>query len=247
MPLISYSNNMDPERNLPDNQIQQCIFNWSGGKDSTLALHYALQDPLLNISYLFTSINDSLDRISMHGVRTTLLKDQAESIGIPLYQLRLPEMPGMEEYDRAMHDHLSRLKAQGITHALYGDIFLEDLKLYRENKLSEIGLTALFPLWERDTAELLKEFIRLGYKTIVVCAREELKDFCGRVIDESFINDLPEGIDPCGENGEFHTFVFEGPIFKSPIKFELGEMVFKTFQTAEINTVGYWYIDLIPS
>jgi uncharacterized protein (TIGR00290 family) len=224
----------------------QCLFNWSGGKDSTLALHYALQDPSLRIHYLLTTVNDAFDRVSMHGVRSSLLIKQAESIGIDLYQVRLPEMPGMGEYESAMHCHLSQLRAKGITHSIFGDIFLEDLKQYRENKLAEIGMAARFPLWKRDTTELLREFIALGYKTVVVCAKEGLEDFCGRVIDDSFIDDLPEGIDPCGENGEFHTFAFEGPIFKTPIPFELGEKVFKTYETAEIKGAGYWYIDLLP-
>lgn len=241
-----YNNKANPERYPVKEPRNNCIFNWSGGKDSTLGLHYALQDSQLSIDYLFTTINDGFDRIAMHGVRTSLLLRQTECIGVPLYQVRLPEMPGMEEYECAMHHHLTQLKAKGITHALYGDIFLEDLKVYRENKLAEIGLNAIFPLWKRDTTELLREFISLGYKTIIVCAREELKDFCGRVIDEDFINDLPEGIDPCGENGEFHTFVFDGPIFNSTIRFELGEQVFKTFDTGKIKSAGYWYIDLIP-
>lgn len=224
----------------------QCIFNWSGGKDSTLALHYTLQDPSLHIHYLLTTVNDAFDRVSMHGVRSSLLIRQAESIGIDLYQVRLPEMPGMAEYEHAMQHHLGQLKAEGITHSIFGDIFLEDLKLYREGKLAEIGMTACFPLWKRDTTELLRAFISLGYKTVVVCAKDGLQDFCGRVIDESFVNDLPEGIDPCGENGEFHTFAFDGPIFRSPIQFELGEKVFKTYETAEVKNAGYWYIDLLP-
>ena len=225
----------------------KCLFNWSGGKDSTLALHYVLQDPSVYVKYLLTTLTDAFDRVSMHGVRSSLLIRQAESIGIDLYQVRLPEMPGMGEYEQAMQHHLSQLKSKGITHSIFGDIFLEDLKLYRENKLAEIGMIARFPLWKRDTTELLREFISLGYKTVVVCAKDGLQDFCGRVIDESFINDLPKGVDPCGENGEFHTFVFEGPIFRSPIRFELGEKVFKTYETAEVKGAGYWYIDLLPA
>ncbi|WP_285056358.1 diphthine--ammonia ligase [Pedobacter ginsengisoli] len=225
----------------------KCLFNWSGGKDSTLALHYVLQDPSVYVKYLLTTLNDAFDRVSMHGVRSSLLIRQAESIGIDLYQVRLPEMPGMGEYEQAMQHHLSQLKSKGITHSIFGDIFLEDLKLYRENKLAEIGMTARFPLWKRDTTEVLREFISLGYKTVVVCAKDGLQDFCGRVIDESFINDLPKGVDPCGENGEFHTFAFDGPIFRSPIRFELGEKVFKTYETAAMKNAGYWYIDLLPA
>ncbi|HKG05312.1 MAG TPA: diphthine--ammonia ligase [Pedobacter sp.] len=221
-----------------------CLFNWSGGKDSTLALHYALQNPHLAIKYLLTTVNDGFDRIAMHGVRFSLLMQQTESIGIPLYQVRLPEMPGMETYENAMRHHLTKLKTEGITHSIFGDIFLEDLKKYREEQLKEIGMEAIFPLWKQDTGELIKEFIGLGYQTVVVCAQEGLEEFCGRVIDESFLNDLPEGIDPCGENGEFHTFVFDGPIFRQPVAYQLGEKVYKTFETETVKS-GYWYIDLI--
>lgn len=225
----------------------KCVFNWSGGKDSTLALHHLLQDDELDIQYLLTTINDSLNRVAMHGVREELLIKQAESIGIPLYQVRLPEMPGMDAYDKAMHHHLTHLHQEEITHAIYGDIFLEDLRTYRESKLSEVGLKPIFPLWKQDTKALLKEFIGLGYKTVIVCAQKGLEHFCGRVIDEHFLEELPEGIDPCGENGEFHTFVFDGPIFKQPIAYQTGEKVYKTFETAEVKDAGYWYIDLIPA
>ena len=123
---------------------------------------------------------------------------------------------------------------------------MTDLKAYRETKLSEIGLKSEFPLWKKDTTAVLQELISLGYKAVVVCTQEGLEDFCGRVIDERFIEDLPEGIDTCGENGEFHTFVFDGPLFKEPIDFILGEKLFKTFPSPSEGAVsGYWYIDLI--
>nr|WP_121269187.1 diphthine--ammonia ligase [Pedobacter schmidteae] len=230
---------------MPD---KRSLFNWSGGKDSTLALHHVLQDKAFDIRYLLTTVNDTYNRVSMHGVRESLLIEQADSLGIPLYQIRLPESPDMSTYEQHMHRHLIQLKTEGINHSIFGDLFLEDLKTYREKKLAEIDLIAVFPLWKRDTTEVLKEFISLGYKTIVVCAREGLEDFCGRVIDETFLADLPDGIDPCGENGEFHTFVFDGPIFKHPIKFELGEKIFKTYPSPTADTAnpaGYWYIDLI--
>jgi len=224
------------------------IFNWSGGKDSTLALHHILQDPNFDVRYLLTTVNEAYNRVSMHGVRESLLIEQADSLGIPLYQIRLPESPDMAAYEESMNKHLMLLKAQDITYSIFGDLFLEDLKVYRETKLSEIGLKAEFPLWKRNTTEVLKEFISLGYKTIVVCAQQGLEDFCGRIIDDRFIEDLPAGIDPCGENGEFHTFVFDGPIFKKPIGFTLGEKVFKTYPSPEGEGVrGYWYIDLIDS
>jgi len=182
----------------------------------------------------------------MHGVRESLLIAQTDRIGIPLHQVRLPESPDMKMYEEQMNHHLMLLKAEGITHSIFGDLFLEDLKAYREKKLAEIGMEAIFPLWKRDTTEILNEFISLGYKTIVVAAKEGLEDFCGRIIDETFLIDLPDGIDPCGENGEFHTFVFDGPIFETPIDFTLGEKVFKTYPSpVGDGTTGYWYIDLL--
>ncbi|WP_316789918.1 diphthine--ammonia ligase [Pedobacter frigoris] len=224
------------------------LFNWSGGKDSTLALHYVLQDESFDIQYLLTTVNEVYNRVSMHGVRESLLIEQARSLDIPLYQVRLPESPDMPAYEAHMHKHLSELKAMGITHSIFGDLFLEDLKIYREKKLKEIGIEAVFPIWKRDTTEVLKTFISLGYKTIVVCAKAGLEEFVGRIIDESFIKDLPSDVDPCGENGEFHTFVFDGPIFTKPINFTLGEKVFKTYPSpnGQIDeSTGYWYIDLI--
>lgn len=225
------------------------LFNWSGGKDSCLALHHILAEEVFEVRCLLTTVNEAFNRVSMHGVRESLLIAQAESIGIPLYQVRLSESPTMEAYEESMQRHLDVLHSKGVEYSIFGDIFLEDLRAYRENKLAEMGLKGVFPLWKRDTKELIAEFISLGYRTIVVCAQEGLEDFCGRVIDEHFIADLPEGIDPCGENGEFHTFVFDGPIFTNPIEFSLGEQVYKEFPKPdgeEGKTSGYWYIDLIP-
>ena len=235
-----------------------CIFNWSGGKDSSLALYHCLNNPELDIKYLVTSVNDSVNRVSMHGVREDLLIKQAQSIGIPLYQIRLPEMPGMKEYDEVMSHHLQKLKAEGITHSIFGDIFLEDLKAYREARLAEIGMQAIFPLWKRDTSELVIEFIDLGFETMLVCTQSRIESFLGRVIDRDFIKELPSDIDVCGENGEFHTFAFAGPILKQPIQFVIGEKVFKEFAKPKDKNdtcfskdgnvedkSGYWYIDLM--
>ncbi|MEJ5996097.1 diphthine--ammonia ligase [Pedobacter sp. Du54] len=224
------------------------VFNWSGGKDSTLALHEILKASKFKVRCLLTTVNEAYNRIAMHGVRESLLMAQAKSLGLPLHIVRLPEMPDMNTYEKAMDLHFGILKEQGVGYAAFGDIFLEDLKKYRESQFERIGLKTIFPLWNRDSLDLVKEFIALGYKTIVVCARADLKDFCGRVIDQSFLDDLPQGVDPCGENGEFHTFVFEGPIFAKPIKFTLGELVFKTVavENSTDQNLGYWYFDLVP-
>jgi uncharacterized protein (TIGR00290 family) len=164
-----------------------CIFNWSGGKDSALALYHCLQNPDLDIRYLVTTINDEADRISMHGVRTELLIAQAASIGIPLYQIRLPEMPDMATYDNIMRRHLAHFKSEGITHSIFGDIFLEDLKNYRDARLAEVGMTGIYPLWKRDTRELINEFLGLGFGTFIACVQERLEAIVGLEIGEGLI------------------------------------------------------------
>ena len=238
----------------------KAIFNWSGGKDSALALYHILKEQQYEISELVTTINSKFNRISMHGVRSELLYEQVKSIGIPLKEILVPEQPSMEDYNNIMKQQLFFLKKEQVTHSIFGDIFLEDLRAYREEKLNEVGLKAVFPLWKRDTKELMNEFLDLGFKTIVVCVKSELlgKEFVGRVIDQDFINDLPNNVDICGENGEFHTFVFDGPIFKKPIKFKVGEVIFKEYEAPKnkkdacyANTIsnkptGFYFCDLIP-
>ncbi|AGA79970.1 diphthine--ammonia ligase [Echinicola vietnamensis] len=208
------------------------VFNWSGGKDSALALHHVLKDDSITVDSLLTTINGHHQRISMHGVRRELLHAQAKSIGIPLDELLLPEMPSMDTYNLLMGEKMDAFKRAGITESIFGDIFLEDLKQYREEKLAQKGLKARFPLWKRDTSELIREFLDLGFKTVVVCIKDTVvpEEFLGRVIDLDFIKDLPSAIDPCGENGEFHTFVFDGPIFTSAIPFTFGEKVLRRYE-----------------
>lgn len=242
---------------------KKALFNWSSGKDSALALYKILQNPEFKIEYLLTSVNQQFQRISMHGVRVELLEAQAKSIGLPLKIMQIPEMPTMEVYENVMTKTLTELKEQGITHSVFGDIFLEDLRKYREDKLAQIGFEGVFPIWKIPTHDLIQEFINLGFKTIVVCVNERFldKSFVGRIIDQSFINDLPENVDVCGENGEFHTFTFDGPIFSEPINFEVGETVYRKYEkpkTESSNTAcdsnetdafdyGFWYIDLIAN
>jgi uncharacterized protein (TIGR00290 family) len=237
--------------------MKKCIFNWSGGKDSALALYHCKQNPELDIRYLVTTINDAADRISMHGVRVELLEKQAEHIGIPLFQIRLPEMPGMKEYDDIMRSNLERFRNEGITHAIFGDIFLEDLKSYRDARLTEAGMTAIYPLWKRDTTELINEFFDLGFETVIACTQERLERIVGKEITPELIMSLPDDVDVCGENGEFHTFAFKGPIFKNEIAYRLGEKVFKEyaarknsddtcFSSSPQKPAGFWYCDLLP-
>lgn len=239
--------------------MKSAIFNWSGGKDSTLALHLILQEQKYAVKRLVTSVNSEFNRISMHGVREELLKQQASSIGIDLHQIKLPAQPTMDEYNAIMEREIDQLKLLGVTHSVFGDIFLEDLKNYREKQLSKVNIEAVFPLWKKDTTETLNQFIDLGYKTILVSTNANLlpKEFCGRVIDHDFIKDLPKNVDPCGENGEFHTFVFDGPIFSKPIDFTIGDVILREYETpksnddctstqGETNKIGFYFCDLIP-
>ncbi|PIF34578.1 uncharacterized protein (TIGR00290 family) [Flavobacterium sp. 9] len=242
---------------------KKALFNWSSGKDSALALYKILQNPDYKIECLLTSVNQQFQRISMHGVRVELLEAQAKSIGLPLKILQIPEMPTMEVYEDVMTKSLTELKKGGITHSVFGDIFLEDLRKYREDQLAKMGFEGVFPIWKIPTHDLIQEFISLGFKTIVVCVNERYldKSFVGRIIDQSFINDLPENVDVCGENGEFHTFTFDGPIFSEPINFEIGEIVYRKYEKPKTedssNTAcdtnstdafdyGFWYCDLVP-
>ncbi|MBE4947078.1 Dph6-related ATP pyrophosphatase [Chryseobacterium culicis] len=231
----------------------KALFNWSSGKDSALALYQTLQENRYEVAVLLTSINQEFQRISMHGVSVSLLEKQAESLGIPLIKMELPKEPSMEEYRQMMSKTMTDVQAQGITHSIFGDIFLEDLRKYREDQLKAVGVEAVFPLWKRNTSQLIQEFLALGFKTIVTCVNGSYldKSFAGRIIDQKFIDDLPENVDPCGENGEFHTFTFDGPIFKKPVQFEIGETVKKTYpkpkNSAEEEDGEYifWFSDLI--
>ena len=240
---------------------QPAIFNWSGGKDSALALYKVRQSGQYDVQTLLTTVSEPHQRISMHGVRVALLDRQAASIGLPCHKLFLPETPTMAAYEQLMTSTLQDLKKQGAATAIFGDIFLEDLRRYREAQLARLEIQAAFPLWGVPTSELIREFIGLGFKTITTCVNEKYLDqsFVGRVIDKEFLRDLPAGVDPCGENGEFHTFVFDGPLFRQPIPFEKGEIVHRQYtpapkaaddcapKAADPNPfdTGFWYCDLL--
>ncbi len=236
------------------------IFNWSGGKDSSLALYKILLEKKIEVRYLLTSVNQHFNRVSMHGVRVELLEAQAKSIGIPLQKLLLPEAPSMEEYNRTLANVMQSFKDEGINYSVFGDIFLEDLKKYREEQLQKVKIEAVFPLWKQPTEKLMNEFIDLGFKAVIVCINEKYldKSFSGRLIDKDFIKDLPKNVDVCGENGEYHSFVFDGPIFNTPIDFKIGEIVFRKYKpvssnandncgvnsTAQNFDTGFYYCDL---
>jgi uncharacterized protein (TIGR00290 family) len=203
------------------------LFCWSGGKDSALALHALLQQKEVRIAALLTTVTEGYDRISMHGVRRELLRRQSDSLRLPLHEVFIPPHCVNPIYEARMEEALLLFFRQGIRRVAFGDIFLEDLRLYRENNLARVDMQAMFPLWKRDTRDLIRDFQAARFRSVAVCVDPNVLDpsFAGRELDESFFADLPANVDPCGENGEFHTFVFDGPIFSRPIAFTLGETV----------------------
>ena len=212
--------------------MSKAYLNWSSGKDSALSLYYAKNQKEYKIEKLLTTINKDVDRVTMHGVRKELLLQQARMLDLTIEISELSAETSMEDYNRKMKEATDSLINDGFTHSVFGDIFLEDLKQYREDQLKNSGLISVFPLWKKDTRELISEFIDLGFKAVVVCTNSKfLNDtFCGRIIDHEFVKELPENVDPCGENGEFHTFVFNGPIFNSAVEFEIGEKVKRSYK-----------------
>ena len=231
---------------------EKIIFSWSGGKDSTLCLHHILNNPTYEVCYLLTSINGNLKRVSMHGIHESLIEAQAEAIGIPLKKIYVYEASN-EEYEKQMTLILSEAKAEGINSVIFGDIFLEDLRLYRETNLAKLNMTAIFPLWKQNTTHLIHEFINLNYKTVFCCGNDAYlkKEQVGQLIDMNYIDELEIDIDPCGENGEYHTFCYEGPIFKKPINAKVSDIIYKPlelkFQTPDKNnkiTKGFWFADI---
>ena len=227
----------------------KAVMNWSGGKDSALALYKILKADELDVKFLLTTVNSHWQRVSMHGVRRELIQKQAEAIGIELIEIFLPESPSMEIYENELNKTLDFLIENGVTHSIFGDIFLQDLREYREKQLQSKNLTAIFPLWQIPTEDLINEFIELDFKAVTVCvdAAKLEKSFCGRVIDKKFVADLPESVDVCGENGEFHSFVYEAPFFREKIEIEIGEIVFREYKSeADANWNNrFYYCDLL--
>ena len=203
------------------------VFSWSGGKDSAMALHAVLEDPAFEVTALLTTVTEGFERVSMHGVRRELLHRQAESIGLPVEEVRIPRQCPNAVYEARMAEALRRFRERGIRHVGFGDIFLEDLRAYREEKLFEASMSAIFPIWKVDTRELARRFLENKFRAIAVSIDPAKLDwsFAGRELDLSFFRDLPAGVDPCGENGEFHSFAFDGPIFHAAIPIEVGPVV----------------------
>ena len=216
------------------------FLSWSGGKDSALALYEIHQANSHSVAALLTTITEDYDRISMHGVRRALLEQQAEALGLPLKKILIPKDSTNAIYEARMRALLEEGLREGVNTVAFGDIFLEDLKLYREKNLAQLGMKGLFPIWKRDSTELAHTFINLGFKAVVVCVDTAIlaPTFAGRPYDQNLLRDLPPNVDPCGENGEFHSFAFDGPIFKHKINHTVGEVVRRDH---------YCFCDLVPA
>ncbi len=231
------------------------IFCWSGGKDSAYALHKIMQEDLYDVRYLLSTINGQNNRLSMHGVAEALIQAQADSIGIPLLKVYVYEANN-EEYEKQMHAALQNAKSQGIHTVIYGDIFLEDLRQYREEKMALVNMQCIFPLWKMNTTLLVHHFIDVGFKSYTCCINDGyLNDtHVGTLIDKNFVQQLPTNVDACGENGEYHSYCFDGPIFKAPISVQVAQKIYMPIQTTTVDcpiatkensTKGFWYAELL--
>lgn len=217
------------------------VLSWSGGKDCSFALYEMQKDPSFRIKGLLTTLSRVYDRISMHGVRRELLEMQVRETGQKLNMIFLPEKPDNETYQRLMHEKMQEYTAEGIKHIAFADLFVEDIKAYREEQMKKAGMQAVFPLWRRNTSKLALEFIDKGFKAIVSCVdtTQLHTSFAGRQYNKNFLDALPAGVDPCGENGEFHTFVYDGPLFKNSLKIKTGDM--------ELRDQRFYFCDLKPN
>jgi len=216
------------------------LLSWSTGKDSGWSLNVLRHSPEIEVAGLFTTVNAAFDRVAMHAVRRKLLEAQAAAAGLPLHVIEIPWPCPNEAYEAALGAFVAEQKAQGVAAMAFGDLFLEDIRAYREAKLAGSGITPLFPLWGRDTRSLAREMIAGGLKARLTCVdpKKLPASFAGRAFDEKLLADLPQGIDPCGENGEFHTCVFAGPMFAQPIDMQLGEVHERD---------GFVFADLLPA
>ncbi|HXI00755.1 MAG TPA: diphthine--ammonia ligase [Sphingobacteriaceae bacterium] len=230
--------------------MEKAALFWSGGKDCAFALHTVIKEKKYQVETLVTTLNRQFRRISMHGVREEMLDKQAEALQIPILKMWVGDIPTNENYEIELIKTYKQLKSQGIDVIIFGDIFLQDLRLYREKLLSEAGLKGYFPLWKRDTGELIKDILAHGFRTVTCCINTAYldKSWEGRELNKTFIDGLPPGVDPCGENGEFHTFCFDGPIFNQPIKFKKGKEKYSPLVIKDVITereTGFWFVDIL--
>ena len=220
--------------------LKKTLLSWSSGKDSAWALHMLRQRSDLEIVGLLTTVNQMYQRVAIHAVRFELLERQADAVGLPVHIIDLPHPCTNSQYEAKMAEFIEQSKQAGIECMAFGDLFLQDIKAYRETKLAGTGITPLFPLWQRPTRELAKEMISGGLRAFVTCvdAGQLPASFAGREFNDEFLLTLPDQVDPCGERGEFHTFAFDGPMFSKPVAVELGEIT---------EREGFVYADLLPA
>jgi uncharacterized protein (TIGR00290 family) len=230
---------------------------WSGGKDSAFALYKILQTGEYDVVALHTIINEQTRRVGMHGIREELMDQQANALGLPLTKLYLETSESHNAYNSLLKNYYQRCADDKIEGIVFGDIFLEDLKQFRESLLASSGLKGIYPLWKMDTKELIHDFLQSGFRTVICAANSALfsEQQLGETISQKFIEQLPTGVDPCGENGEFHTLVYGGPLFKRPLTFKRGEVVKKSYSFKKIDEKGrsetvessFWFQDLLPA
>jgi uncharacterized protein (TIGR00290 family) len=217
---------------------RKTLLSWSSGKDSAWALYMLRQDPDVDVVALICTVNKEFDRVAMHGVKVELVREQAKNAGLPLWTVQIPYPCSNEEYDGAMTSLIDEAKTDSIEYLAFGDLFLEEVRRYREERLKDTGITPLFPLWGMSTKQLSKKMINGGLKAVITCIdpKRLSREFVGREYNECFLDDLPVGIDSCGENGEFHSFAFDGPMFHKPIGLSLGKVVDRDgFVFADLN------------
>lgn len=219
--------------------MKDVLISWSGGKDSCMALYEIQRSHQYRPPALVTTITTDYDRVSMHGVRRVLLEKQAAALGLPLHKVHISKDASNQEYETQLIEAVYEYRNRGINSIVFGDLFLEDIKNYRDQFLSRHDLNGIYPVWLRDTSQFIREFVELGFNAITTCVNNEVLDqsFVGKLIDEDFLSALPSNVDPCGENGEFHTFVYDGPNFRTPIKFSTGE---------KVQRGSFWFCDLVP-
>jgi len=212
---------------------------WSSGKDSAFALHEVRQQAAVEIIGLLTTVTETFERVAMHAVLETLVERQAEELGLPLYRVKIPSPCPNQIYESRITEAIEQAKREQVTHMVFGDLFLEDIRRYRETMLAPTGVRPLFPLWQRPTRALAQAMLASGLKAVITCVdpRQLSPAFAGRRFDESFLSDLPESVDPCGERGEFHTFVYDGPMFRHPVPIDVGDIVERD---------GFVFADVVP-
>ena len=220
---------------------EKVVFTWSGGKDSAMALYELRKNPGYEILGLLTTVTKDYDRVSMHGVRSLLLKKQAEHLGLPLDIMTIDKDSPNEAYEAGIKEKLLGYRDKGVLSVGFGDIYLEGIREYREKNVGKVGMKAVFPIWDKDTKKLAQYFINSGFKSIITCVDSQKidKKFAGMEFDEKFLSELPDSADPCGENGEFHSFVYDGPIFKQKVPCVKGEVVLRDDR--------FYYCDLLSA